>query len=135
MWDQLCQQYLRTVCSLAEPSATHLDKIAFENKMDKMARRTRKNSKKHSAVGYLPEYANTFYGLHHWYNAKFEKLGWMLLAKAKGQNDKISEYKRGIDRLLMSIEHVMGEYQDLILSFGRPAKLNIHVFNCMRFNG
>ena len=51
-------------------------------------------------------------GLHHWYHAKFEKLGWMVLAKAKGHHEKITEYKRGIRRLMESIEHVMGEYRD-----------------------
>ena len=51
-------------------------------------------------------------GLHHWYHAKFEKLGWMVLAKAKGHDSKVAEYKRGIQRLLDSIAHVMSEYRD-----------------------
>jgi hypothetical protein len=36
----------------------------------------------------------------------FEKLGWMVLAKAKGQTSKIAEYKRGISRLLDSARNV-----------------------------
>lgn len=60
----------------------------------------------------LPRHANTMKGLHEWYNAKFEKLGWMLLAKAKGYDSKVKEYLFGIKCLLDSIEHVMGEYQD-----------------------
>lgn len=68
--------------------------------------RTRKNGSK------LPEYAATFRGLHHWYDAKFEKLGWMVLAKAKGHTEKVTAYKTGINRLLKSIAHVSSEYQD-----------------------
>lgn len=72
-----------------------------------MVRHTRKHHR-----GSLPEHAATYHGLHKWYQAKFEKLGWMVLAKAKGHHEKVAEYKRGIHRLLASIEHVMGEYQD-----------------------
>jgi hypothetical protein len=60
----------------------------------------------------LPEYATTMDCIREWYEHKFKKLGWMLLAKAKGQESKIAEYKRGIDRLLKSIEHVQTEYVD-----------------------
>ena len=60
----------------------------------------------------LPKYANTMKGLNQWYCAKVQKLGWMVIAKAKGYDDKIEEYKRGISRLLKSIEHVMSEYED-----------------------
>ena len=72
-----------------------------------MARHTRKAN-----TNRLPEHANTMKGLHHWYAAKFEKLGWMVLAQAKGHHEKVAEYKRGIRRLLASIEHVMSEYHD-----------------------
>ncbi len=68
-----------------------------------MVRHTRKR---------LPEHAATMRGLYGWYQAMFEKLGWMVLAKAKGQTSKIAEYKRGITRLLDSIKHVMSEYED-----------------------
>lgn len=60
----------------------------------------------------LPEHANTMHGLHHWYSCEFEKLGWMVLAKAKGYDYKIANYKRTIKHLLASIEHVMSEYKD-----------------------
>ena len=70
-----------------------------------MVKRTRKSTR-------LPMYANTFNGLHEWYCAKFEKLGWMVLAKAKGNTSKITEYKKGIEHLLKSIEHVVQEYVD-----------------------
>ena len=60
----------------------------------------------------LPEHAATFHGLHHWHKAMFEKLGWMVLAKAKGMNYKISAYKKSMEELIKSIKHVSGEYQE-----------------------
>lgn len=51
-------------------------------------KRTRKNHSHH-------EYACgvTYHGLHKWYAAKFEKLGWMVLAHERGHHDKITCYK------------------------------------------
>jgi hypothetical protein len=72
-----------------------------------MVRQTRKKASR------LPMYANTFNGLHDWYNDKFEKLGWMVLAKAKGNYGKVSTYKKDIKNLLTSIQHVMNEYVDI----------------------
>jgi hypothetical protein len=57
-------------------------------------------------------YANTFHGLHHWYKAEFEKLGWMVLAKEKGMDYKVANYKRAIGHLLKSIDHVSNEYEE-----------------------
>lgn len=71
----------------------------------------RRNSDTRKATR-LPKYASTMKGLQHWYKAMFEKLGWMVIAEAKGYNDKIEQYKRSISNLLKSIEHVMGEYED-----------------------
>lgn len=51
-------------------------------------------------------------GIHGWYEAEFEKLGWMVLAKAKGYTEKIRAYKKAIDHLLKTIEHVMEEYEN-----------------------
>ena len=73
-----------------------------------MPRRTRKNY--HD--GDLPMHAATFHGLHGWSKAMFEKLGWMVLAKAKGYGFKIPVYKKSIEHLIESIEHVMMEYRD-----------------------
>jgi len=60
----------------------------------------------------LPMHASTFHGLQEWHNAKFEKLGWMVLAKAKGYGYKIADYKKSIHHLILSIEHVKEEYSE-----------------------
>lgn len=72
-----------------------------------MNRNTRKANNRNRVTN-----ACTMEGLEHWYTSKFEKLGWMLLAKAMGHDTKIAEYKRGISRLLDSIQQAMGEYND-----------------------
>ena len=71
-----------------------------------------KRSTMRSTMHSLPEYATTFHGLHHWHKAMFEKLGWMVLAEAKGMHYKIPVYKKSIDRLIKSIKHVSAEYKD-----------------------
>jgi len=47
----------------------------------------------------------THHGLQEWYKMKFEKLGWMILAKKRGMNDKVMEYKNSVNRLEKAIEH------------------------------
>jgi len=42
---------------------------------------------------------HTYDGLHEWYVAMFEKLGWMLLAKRNGWNDKVMTYINSVQRL------------------------------------
>jgi hypothetical protein len=46
----------------------------------------------------------TLMGIHKWYVEMFEKLGWMVLAKSKGMNDKVQTYVNSIERLKHTIE-------------------------------
>jgi hypothetical protein len=71
--------------------------------------KTRKNSR-HSHS--LPAHAATFHGLNTWFEHEVEKLGWMVIAKGKGYDFKIAAYKKAIEQLIKSIEHVMKEYKD-----------------------
>lgn len=48
---------------------------------------------------------HTIHGLHEWYEAMFEKLGWMILANRNGWVDKIMTYKNSVDRLEKAIEY------------------------------
>lgn len=54
-----------------------------------------KKTRKHHSV----PHEHTYDGLHKWYVGMFEKLGWMLLAKRNGWNDKIITYKNSVHRL------------------------------------
>jgi len=74
----------------------------------KMAKQTRRMSKKH----HLPMHAMTFCGVSEWHKAMFEKYGWMILSKEKGYDFKIVAYKKSIDHLIMSIKHLMMEYEE-----------------------
>lgn len=46
----------------------------------------------------------TLHGLHKWYEAEFEKLGWMVLADKNGYKDKIVCYKSALMRLKDALE-------------------------------
>lgn len=69
--------------------------------------KTRKNYK----TGYDNTMA-TFHGLGEWYKAKFEKLGWMILAKEHGMYDKVSEYQNSLKRLHKELERKMKSVRD-----------------------
>ena len=50
-------------------------------------------------IKFAPAIDYTYPGLVKWYHAMFEKLGWMILAKEYGMDDKISSYKNSLQRL------------------------------------
>jgi hypothetical protein len=54
----------------------------------------------------------TIHGLHKWYAYEFKKLGWMILAKERGEYDKIVEYKSSLQRLKRDIIHRMSHTHD-----------------------
>jgi hypothetical protein len=55
----------------------------------------------------------TFEGIHGWYKAMFEKLGWMILAKSKGMTEKTTSYKHSIERLHTAIVQKMENTYDV----------------------
>jgi len=76
---------------------------------------TKKNYTKHKSntmkkQSYSCE--TTYCGLHKWYNEKFEKLGWMILAKKKGYMDKVNTYLNSLYRLKMAIQHKINHIHD-----------------------
>lgn len=58
------------------------------------------------------QYTVTLWGLHCWYKAMFEKLGWMILAQRDGYSLKIKEYKEGIVHLKQAIEEKIRTTKD-----------------------
>lgn len=48
----------------------------------------------------------------HWFNTMNDRLGWVVIAKAKGLGYKVTAYKRSLKRLIKTIEHVNAEYKD-----------------------
>lgn len=71
--------------------------------MPKSSRTTKKNRSVHDV---------TFSGLNHWYQSKFEKLGWMLLAKRSGYMDKVMEYENSVKRLHSAICQKIEDMRD-----------------------
>ena len=54
----------------------------------------------------------TFWALHEWTDAMFEKLGWMLLAKRDGYDEKIKAYLQSIDDLLEALNYKIEKMGD-----------------------
>lgn len=59
-----------------------------------------------------PAFHATFHGLHKWSNCKFEKLGWMLLAKRDGHDSKIKAYKESLKNLCCDLKARIEVTQD-----------------------
>ena len=71
--------------------------------MAKSSRKTKKNRVVHDV---------TFQGLNEWYKRKFEKLGWMILAKRDGYMDKVMAYENSIKRLHTAIGQKIEDIHD-----------------------
>lgn len=54
----------------------------------------------------------TFHSMQNWYIHLFEKLGWMILAKTRGMNDKISLYKTSLNRFKDAVDHKLKHTKD-----------------------
>jgi len=58
----------------------------------------------------LPPLIHTLHGVQCWYKHAFEKLGWMVIAKGKGNDYKIVDYKKELTHLMQTIKHLSTEY-------------------------
>ncbi len=78
-------------------------------------RKARRHARPHQGATrkhHLPMHASTMKGIHHWHTRMFEKLGWMVLAKEKGYGYKVDTYKKSLDHLVKTIDHVSAEYEN-----------------------
>lgn len=50
--------------------------------------------------------------LSKWYEAMFEKLGWMVLAQKRGMVEKVMNYKNSVDRLEMCLKDRIPHIKD-----------------------
>jgi len=51
-------------------------------------------------------------GIKHWYKSEFEKLGWMILAHARGHKDKTDNYIKCIEDLHKAINNKLTHIVD-----------------------
>ena len=78
-----------------------------------MAKTYKKRSSKRRRSMRSKPIESTMHGLDHWHENVFEKLGWMVLAKEKGYNDKVTEYKHSVMRLKSAIENKLAHIHEL----------------------
>ena len=73
----------------------------------------------------LDPQSTTMHKLTHWHKALFERLGWIVLMKAKDKMYKVESYKKEIYSYLKMIEHLINEY--LIMPNTEKAIHDLHV--------
>ena len=54
----------------------------------------------------------TFNSLQEWHDSAFERLGWMVLADAKGNKGKIVMYKKELQHLIDSLDQGMRNFME-----------------------
>ena len=75
----------------------------------------------------------TYHSLHKWYEAEFEKLGWMILAQKKGMTEKVMTYKHAVNHLETMIEkkikymHDKDKKTDLMIMLNNVEILKEHI--------
>lgn len=66
--------------------------------------------------------------LSKWYEAMFEKLGWMVLAQKRGMVEKVMNYKNSIDHLEMCLKDRIPHIKDADKKMDLEIMLrNIHI--------
>lgn len=70
------------------------------------------NNIKNNKLKNLPEYDVTMFGIHKWYKAMFEKLGWMIIAHSHKDNEKIQFYLSSLLKLYKVIQKKSKTYHD-----------------------
>jgi hypothetical protein len=103
-----------------------------------MAKKTQRRSNNRTATIKTRKIEATYHGIHKWFTAEFEKLGWMVLAQKKGYNDKIVAYKHSLQRLKNAIEtkiasiHEQDRKDDLLIMHKNLLILMDHVHQDFR---
>jgi hypothetical protein len=100
--------------------------------------KTKRRSSKRASTNKNQKIEATFHGIHKWYTAEFERLGWMVLAQNKGYKDKITTYKHSLMRLKNAIEtkiasiHELDRKDDLLIMHKNLLVLIDHVHHDFR---
>lgn len=85
----------------------------YSQKMPKSSRKkTGRTSRHNKTMKMHGEHQYTLCGLHKWYEAMFEKLGWMILAYRNGWHDMIATYKNSVQRLCDAIANKIKEVRE-----------------------
>ena len=61
----------------------------------------------------MSQHKCTIHGLQHWFEAKFEKLGWMALAKEHGNDLKVRSYLESISHLIQCLKDKIESVHDV----------------------